>query len=88
MTTCDERDRGEAVARPGHNLAEVLDGAVAQLKRFLIVPDPTYLDTIALWSAHTHLVHLEASASATRRGWGSRARAGVAARALASRPRT
>jgi hypothetical protein len=36
---------------PVTNLAVVLDAAVNQLKRFLIVPDPTYLDTIALWSA-------------------------------------
>jgi 3'-5' exonuclease len=38
----------------------VLDDAVDQLKRFLIVPGPTYLDTIALWSAHTYLLRNEA----------------------------
>ena len=31
-----------------------------QLKRFLIVPGPTYFDTIALWSAHTYLLRNEA----------------------------
>ena len=44
---------------PIGDLGEVLDAAVAQSKRFLIAPD-SYHDTMALWSAHTHLVHLEA----------------------------
>ena len=44
---------------PVSDLGEVLDAAVAQSKRFLIAPD-SYHDTMALWSAHTHLVHLEA----------------------------
>jgi hypothetical protein len=41
------------------DVGAVLDAAVAQLSRFLIVPDPTYLDTIALWSAHSHLLYRE-----------------------------
>ena len=45
---------------PVTDLGSVLDAAVAQLKRFLIVPSPTYLDTIALWVAHTYLVRNEA----------------------------
>jgi hypothetical protein len=44
---------------PVPDLAPVLDALVAQVKRFLVVPDPTYLDTIALWSAHTYLLHDE-----------------------------
>ena len=42
---------------PVTDIGAVLDAAVAELKRFLVVPDPTYLDTIALWSAHSHLLH-------------------------------
>jgi putative DNA primase/helicase len=42
---------------PVTDLGPVLDGAVGQLKRFLVVPDSTYLDTAALWAAHTHVVH-------------------------------
>ena len=44
---------------PVPDLGAVLDALVAQVKRFLIVPDPTYFDTIALWCAHTHLLHEE-----------------------------
>ena len=44
---------------PVTDLAAVLDAAVDELKRFLIVPDPAYLDTVVLWSAHSHLVHRE-----------------------------
>jgi hypothetical protein len=44
---------------PVTDIAEVLDAAVAQTKRFLIAPE-SYHDTMALWGAHTHLVHLEA----------------------------
>ena len=59
---------------PVTDLGAVLDAAVAELKRFLVVPDDTYYDTIALWCGHTHFVHNEASASNTRRGWLFRAR--------------
>jgi putative DNA primase/helicase len=45
---------------PVTDLAGVLDAAVAQLERFLIVPSSTYLDTIALWVAHTYLLLNEA----------------------------
>jgi putative DNA primase/helicase len=45
---------------PVTDLAGVLDAAVAQLERFLIVPSSTYLDTIALWVAHTYLLRNEA----------------------------
>ena len=44
---------------PVTDLGGVLDDAVDQLKRFLIVPGPTYFDTIALWSAHTYLLRNE-----------------------------
>ena len=44
---------------PVLDLGGVLDDAVAQLKRFLIVPGPTYLDTIALWCAHSYLLRDE-----------------------------
>jgi hypothetical protein len=44
---------------PVLDLGGVLDDAVAQLKRFLIVPGPTYLDTIALWCAHSYLLREE-----------------------------
>jgi hypothetical protein len=44
---------------PVLDLGGVLDNAVAQLKRFLIVPGPIYLDTIALWCAHSYLLREE-----------------------------
>jgi Protein of unknown function (DUF3631)/Toprim domain len=44
---------------PVLDLGGVLDDAVAQMKRFLIVPGPTYLDTIALWCAHSYLLRDE-----------------------------
>ena len=44
---------------PVTDLGGVLDDAVDQLKRFLIVPGPTYFDTIALWCAHTYLLRNE-----------------------------
>jgi 3'-5' exonuclease len=44
---------------PVLDLGGVLDDAVAQLKRFLIVPGPIYLDTIALWCAHSYLLREE-----------------------------
>jgi hypothetical protein len=44
---------------PVTDVGAVLDAAVAELNRFLVVPDPTYLDTIALWSVHSHLLHRE-----------------------------
>jgi putative DNA primase/helicase len=44
---------------PVTDVGAVLNDAVAELKRFLIVPEPTYLDTIALWSAHSHLLYRE-----------------------------
>jgi hypothetical protein len=42
------------------DLGAVLDAAVAQLQRFLVAPDPSHFDTVALWSAHTHLLDKEA----------------------------
>jgi hypothetical protein len=42
---------------PITDLGAVLDEAVKEVKRFLVVSTPAYLDTIALWAAHTHLVH-------------------------------
>ena len=44
---------------PVTDIGAVLDDAVEQLKRFLVVPDPTYYDTIALWGAHSHLLREE-----------------------------
>jgi putative DNA primase/helicase len=41
---------------PVTDLGAVLDEAVREVKRFLVVPNSAYLDTIALWAAHTHLV--------------------------------
>ena len=41
------------------DIGAVLDAAVVELKRFLVVPEQTYFDTIALWSAHTHLLAKE-----------------------------
>jgi hypothetical protein len=41
------------------DIAEILDAAVAELKRFLVVAHPAYYDVIALWAAHTHLLHHE-----------------------------
>jgi Protein of unknown function (DUF3631) len=41
------------------DLGGSLNDAVAQLKRFLIVPSPIYLDTIALWCAHSYLLRDE-----------------------------
>ena len=41
------------------DIGAVLAAAVTELSRFLVVPDPTYLDTIALWSLHSHLLHRE-----------------------------
>ena len=37
----------------------MLDAAVTEVKRFLVVPDDTYADTMALWGAHAHLLHRE-----------------------------
>jgi putative DNA primase/helicase len=42
---------------PITDLSAVLDEAVKEVARFLIVPTPAYLYAVALWCAHTHLVH-------------------------------
>jgi Protein of unknown function (DUF3631) len=44
---------------PVTDIAAVLDNAVKEIRRFLIVTDPTHLYVIALWSLQTHLLHLE-----------------------------
>jgi hypothetical protein len=54
-----EAGRIEPWPDPVLDLGGVLDDAVAQMKRFLIVPGPTYLDTIALWCAHSYLLRNE-----------------------------
>jgi putative DNA primase/helicase len=42
---------------PVLDIGAVLDAAVAQMKRFLILSDPAYYDAAALWAAHCALVH-------------------------------
>jgi hypothetical protein len=54
-----EAGRIEPWPDPVLDLGGVLDDAVAQMKRFLIVPGPTCLDTIALWCAHSYLLRDE-----------------------------
>ena len=45
--------------QPVDDIGTVLDAAVSQVKRFLVVPDETYADGMALWGAHAHLLHRE-----------------------------
>jgi putative DNA primase/helicase len=42
------------------DIGAVLDAAVAELKRFLVVPDPTHLYIVVLWAVHSHLLDKEA----------------------------
>jgi hypothetical protein len=42
---------------PVTDIGEVLDDAVAELRRFLVLAHSAYYDVSALWSAHTHLLH-------------------------------
>jgi hypothetical protein len=42
---------------PITDIGAILDEAVREVKRFLVVPTSAYFDAIALWAAHTHLVH-------------------------------
>jgi Protein of unknown function (DUF3631)/Toprim domain len=44
---------------PVLDLASVLELAVEQMQRFLIVPSPSYLDVAALWCAHSYLLRKE-----------------------------
>jgi hypothetical protein len=38
------------------DLGAVLDEAVTEVKRFLVVPTPVYYDVLVLWAAHTHVL--------------------------------
>ena len=57
------RSRAVSSGSPGRSrsidLGAVLDAAADQVKRFLVAPDRTYRDTMALWGAHAHLLHRE-----------------------------
>jgi hypothetical protein len=52
---------------PVMDIGLVLDEAVTELRRFLIVPDPSYYDVIALWCLHTHILHRALRVSTTAR---------------------
>jgi hypothetical protein len=64
-----QSDADDEAAKAGHiepwpdpvlDLASVLELAVQQMRRFLIVPSPSYLDAAALWCAHSYLLRNEA----------------------------
>jgi hypothetical protein len=46
---------------PVTDLGGVLNAGVKELKRFVVVPDDTYYDTIALWCTVAHFIHVETS---------------------------
>jgi hypothetical protein len=66
---------------PVTDLASVLDAAVAQLERFLIVPSSTYLDTVACGSRTPISCAMKLSASASLRCWPFSLRSSVAGKA-------